>query len=94
MKQPLDLKLLEKVMKLLKKYQVEEFANEDFTLKAPVKEKKARKPYTKKTDKLKSEKESDQDFLDNHIFQPLDNEPWNNIPDSIIEQYTVNGKHV
>lgn len=83
----LDLKLLEKVMKLMVKYQIEDFASEHFTLKAPHRDKKARKPYTYKKDVV----EVDKEFLDKYT-NPMSNEPWMSIEDSVIEEYIQTGK--
>ena len=91
----LDLKVLEKTMKLMKKHRINKFQCEEFTIEltpAPI-IKKVRKPYTRKEDVLKSKEESDQEFLDNHTVPPLDNEPWMNLDESVINNYILTGKN-
>lgn len=91
---PFNISDVEAVMKLMKKYGIDEYASEYFSLKMtqhPVK--KARKPYTRKVDKEKQKHEQDQEFLDNHTVPPtLEDEPWNNIDQSLVDRFTINGK--
>jgi len=74
---------VEKLMKLMKKYQIEELSVDFINLKRPLPEHKERvkRPYKKKHVPT----------LDKHL-QPLPNEPWNDIPDSVIDQWSVDRK--
>lgn len=92
---PFNLDQIEQVMKLMQKYQIDEYSSEYFSLKrtnAQPQPKKPRKPYTRKADKVKQEQEQDEEFLDQHTVPPMDEEPWMQIPDSSLDAFTINGK--
>lgn len=88
----LDLQIpaIEKLIKLMKKYGLDEISCDFINIKKSQEVKKQRKPYTRKPTKEQQEKA----ILDKHTEpHPIStDEPWNNIPQSSIDEYIMTGK--
>lgn len=74
----LDENQLERVLKLMKEYKIDEFQSEEFTIKKSIHQ-SAIIPLTP------------EQIIDKHTAAP-EQEPWETVPDSALQEFAIRGK--
>lgn len=88
---------IERLMKLMSKYCVDEIAVDFINIKRTVdlgkiqRARKPRRPHSGKREKAETEEEADQNFLDEHTAPQAPEAPWDAIPDEALDRFTING---
>lgn len=83
----IDLVLLENVLKLMKKYKLSEYSDNNFSIKShPLQPQQKRAPRTK----VASEQEAFQQHLE--ALDKLPQEPWDAVTDNDLQAFSLNGK--